>query len=657
MRLRLVRLIRIIAFLIAPAAFVPAAFADAVEARSLDGVSSATGLGHHSVEHADPEGALTFETALKLFQSGQFQPVGQRNVDPGYSITPHWVATSIRNDAAETVRYRLLTHLPFAPAISVMLVRDHRRPEMLLEKTLDTPWRADQHLSLAVATPAFDLETGEEAVLLIRFHPYGVGILPMTIETEETARVQAAEMAFYRAIFYSFAITSILMLVLYVFALKRTDGYKLILTFASGLVIMAQIDGIPNAWIWPNAPHWNKVASFPMLIALCATMYLMAADMFTATNRIKWAQLCLFLTICCFCLLALGLFFVVAWLILAGFVLMIVGLTFLGYSQLSFVHFFGGRSYIAVIVAAAIFIGVGAALIAAIGGVGDLAEQNLLITKIEYAIMTVIFTVSYAAQVTALARNETRLAKGELAQAQNEAKISAALLAAEQNYSRARNAAIRQTERLENVSHDLRQPITALRISLEPLLGGDAGKGIRQAVDYLDDLVREQLDTSSEHAETTLGADEVEAERVDVGSIINASAMMFADAARKKGLRLRHRTCEGQVLASPVHLMRIVNNLVSNAIQHTQEGGVLVGARRRGDSMAIEVYDTGPGLNAAEIADYAERGAKRSGSDGDGLGLAICFDLARENGFQLTACSKLRQGTRFSLVVPAHKTG
>ncbi len=647
-------MIRVFACLIWAAAAIcgfAATPAQAVEALSLDGETSATELGHHSVHLADPKAELTFASARELLQDGQFRPVGERNFDPGYSITPHWIATTVRNDAAEATEYRVLSHLPFAPAISVMLIRENQQTEMLLDKQLDTPWRADQHLSLAVTTSPFNLASGEQAILLTRFHPYGVGILPMTIETVATALDQAAEMEFYRAVFYSFAITSILMLVLYVFAIRRSDGLKLILTFASGLLIMAQIDGIPNAWVWPNAPHWNKVASFPMLIALCAAMFLMAADTFTAATKTRFAQLCLTLMVICFLLVGSALFVEAAWLILAGLALMVIGLTLLGYSQLSLIHLSGGHAYLAVIVGAMIFIGVGVSLIGVIAGGGDFGEQNLLTTKIEYAIMTAIFTVSYAAQVTTLARNETRLVKGELAQAQNEVKISAALLEAEQRYSRAREHALRQTERLENVSHDLRQPITALRISLEPLLTGGAGKGIRQAVDYLDELVREQLSTSPDEADQTTGGDE--AEHVDVASIINASVMMFAEAAQKKNLTLRHRSCEGDLLGSPIHLMRIVNNLVANAIQHTEHGGVLVGARRRGDSIAIEVFDTGPGLNAANVSNYAQRGRKRIGSDGDGLGLDICFDLAQQNGFQLKACSKLQHGTKFSLLVLA----
>lgn len=645
----LLSLVRIIAVL----AGFAAAPTLAAEALSLDGETSATGLGHHSVHLEDPKAELTFASARERLQDGDFEPVAERNFDPGYSISPHWIATTVRNDAEEAAQFRLLSHLPFAPAMSVMLIREDQRTEMLLDKQLDTPWRADQHLSLAVATTPFVLASGERAVLLTRFHPYGVGVLPMTVETAATAQEQAAEMAFYRAVFYSFAITSILMLVLYVFAIRRSDGLKLILTFASGLLIMAQIDGIPNAWVWPNAPHWNKIASFPMLIALCAAMFLMAADTFSAASRTRFAHLCSALTIVCFLLVALALFIEPAWLILAGLALMALGLTILGYSQLSFIRLIGGHAYFAVIIAAMIFIGVGATLIGVIAGGGDFGEQNLLTTKVEYAIMTAIFTISYAAQVTTLARNETRLVKGELAQAQNEVKISAALLEAEQRYSRAREYAVRQTERLENVSHDLRQPITALRLSLEPLFSGGSGKGIRQAVDYLDDLVREQLGASPDYAGPP--SDTGQAEHVDVSSIVNASVMMFADAARKKGLTLRHRSCGGDLQGSPIHLMRIVNNLVSNAIQHTETGGVLVGARRRGDSIAIEVFDTGPGLNASDVRSYVERGNKRSGSDGDGLGLDICFDLARQNGFQLNITSVLRRGTKFSLLVPSQR--
>lgn len=127
---------------------------------------------------------------------------------------------------------------------------------------------------------------------------------------------------------------------------------------------------------------------------------------------------------------------------------------------------------------------------------------------------------------------------------------------------------------------------------------------------------------------------------------------MFSKRADEKGLKLRRRSCAGDVHAPPIQLMRIVNNLVSNVVEHTAKGGVLVAARRRERHMLIQIYDTGPGMTDEDIRVFAERRQKSAVSGGDGLGLAICFELARQSGFALTVRSKQGKGTVFSLEVP-----
>ncbi len=147
--------------------------------------------------------------------------------------------------------------------------------------------------------------------------------------------------------------------------------------------------------------------------------------------------------------------------------------------------------------------------------------------------MTVVFITSYAARIAGLARLEARYIRRELKQAQHGASISAALLETERKHFRAREEALRQTQRLENVSHDLRQPISALRMSLDPLLQGDRGhQSIRGAIDDLEGLVGAQLGQTASDPSDEDGA--APGETVEAATVVNASVVMLADEAKKK---------------------------------------------------------------------------------------------------------------------------
>jgi len=111
------------------------------------------------------------------------------------------------------------------------------------------------------------------------------------------------------------------------------------------------------------------------------------------------------------------------------------------------------------------------------------------------------------------------------------------------------------------------------------------------------------------------------------------------------------------VRSDPILLERIVLNLVSNAVRYTRTGGVVVGCRRRGDTLRIEVYDTGPGIAEdqrrnifAEFYQIATPDRRRTG--GLGLGLSIVDRVARLLGHPIDVESVPGRGSRFAVTVP-----
>ncbi|HWZ70494.1 MAG TPA: ATP-binding protein [Casimicrobiaceae bacterium] len=131
----------------------------------------------------------------------------------------------------------------------------------------------------------------------------------------------------------------------------------------------------------------------------------------------------------------------------------------------------------------------------------------------------------------------------------------------------------------------------------------------------------------------------------------------FATVAASRGLRLRVVATHAWVDSDPLLLERILFNLVSNAVRYTDSGGAVLGVRRRGASLAIDVCDSGIGISATErehIFDefYQIDAAERHGRQGMGLGLAIIRRLAALLHHEIEVDSASGQGSRFSILVP-----
>jgi CheY-like chemotaxis protein len=134
----------------------------------------------------------------------------------------------------------------------------------------------------------------------------------------------------------------------------------------------------------------------------------------------------------------------------------------------------------------------------------------------------------------------------------------------------------------------------------------------------------------------------------------------FAVAAEQRGLRLRVAPTTLAVRSDPQLLRRIVQNFLSNALRYTSKGGVLLGARRVGDEVRIEVWDSGPGIAAeqrARIFDEFQRLEHPSpwGEKGLGLGLSICDRLAGILGHRLDLHSQVGHGSCFAVSVPRNE--
>jgi signal transduction histidine kinase len=213
---------------------------------------------------------------------------------------------------------------------------------------------------------------------------------------------------------------------------------------------------------------------------------------------------------------------------------------------------------------------------------------------------------------------------------------------------------------LSNVTHELRAPLTSILGYTEVLAGKtdlppDAGKMLRVVQrngKQLQRLVTDLLTAAS-------GSVDVRPEPADLADIVRLSVATAAPQAAAASVRLLNDS-EPALPAplDPVRIGQAVDNLVSNAIKYSPQGGtVMVRAWGTAECVYCSVTDNGLGIPQEDMPQlftkfFRSRTAHQSGIPGIGLGLAITKAIVENHGGQITCTSAPGQGSTFTLILP-----
>ncbi len=224
----------------------------------------------------------------------------------------------------------------------------------------------------------------------------------------------------------------------------------------------------------------------------------------------------------------------------------------------------------------------------------------------------------------------------------------------------AEEASAAKSRFLAAASHDLRQPVHALSLFVAALRPRVADGEAARLLDHVDSSVQAMgglfnglLDISRLDA----GVVEVTKRSFAIQPLLERICRDYAAQAEAKNVVLRLKRSRGAVYSDPLLIERVVRNVVANAIAYTDRGRVLVGCRRRGRSMQVQVWDTGRGIPPEEQGQifqefYQVANPERDRSRGVGLGLAIVKRLTSLLGHTLSMRSIPARGTVFTLELP-----
>ncbi|MCV0424287.1 MAG: hybrid sensor histidine kinase/response regulator [Roseibium sp.] len=223
----------------------------------------------------------------------------------------------------------------------------------------------------------------------------------------------------------------------------------------------------------------------------------------------------------------------------------------------------------------------------------------------------------------------------------------------------AEEANIGKTRFLAAAGHDILQPLNAARLYASVLVDrlqegndGELVRNVESALESVEDIIGAVLDISR----LDTGALKPEPTVFRLDELLRGLALDFQPVAQEKGLELKIVETSVSVRTDRRLLRRLLQNLISNALKYTQKGRVLVGCRRRGNRVVVEIHDTGMGIpKSKQKAIFQEFHRLDDGmrvAKGLGLGLSIVERISHVLKHPVELRSDANRGSCFAVELP-----
>lgn len=611
---------------------------------------------------ADADGTLSLADVRKRPEAFQANPRDMLN--PGMSDAIVWVRLKVVNPGADTGTWVLSLDRVLLETGELWFADDEHVAQLLENNPASF---ARSYRAFGTLAGRFALAPGASGELFIRYRGANYSGLRMGLYSEASyAMAQLMNTAVFFAV-----LGGVLTLVVYSAVTFMFLGAWIVLLYVVAqlafFAFFAHLQGFTTIYLWPDSPGFGRVFSPLSMITYVIASVLFARLFFVTRERAPWLDRLLLgcATVGAVAavlspldylwpefdrripLVLVYLVSIAGWLtlpVLAGVATwrwrreywpLLVAWSLMAFYLISLMlHFLGVLAEI------------------------PFGERSYAMVFVE----ALFLAFALALRVRSLRReaiaSEVRL--GESLRLQLEATARAGRLLEERQW--AMQDLAEKGRLLLAAGHDTRQALSALRNYAAGLRRGGAETelpAVAGQMEQIADYLNEVLTTAVEGSRSGGMSDSLLAvDTLSVNDIFNPLRMIFAQEASKNDLTLRLRHSDLSIASDRVLIVRILGNLISNAIKYTEQGTVLVTCRPYQGGLRFQVWDQGVGIDAVNLQRLLNPGTgalrlDADAVDGSGAGFGINHNLAARIGGRIEGRSLPGRGSLFELSLPA----
>ncbi len=236
-----------------------------------------------------------------------------------------------------------------------------------------------------------------------------------------------------------------------------------------------------------------------------------------------------------------------------------------------------------------------------------------------------------------------------------------------QDLTSLRNLQTTRRELIGNISHEFRTPLAGIKAMVETLRGGavddkEAAGDFLNRIDSEADRLTQLVAELTELSRIETGKAELKLESLNLNNLVEeVTAQLSPQVERKKLIVVKELAADlPSVPADKARVRQVIVNLLHNAIKFTEPGGkITVSTRGEGDSVTVDIADTGRGIASDDLPHVFERfykGDKARAGEGTGMGLAIAKHIIEAHGGDIRVESEEGRGSTFSFSLPIRAT-
>ena len=603
----------------------------------LDGSKSGKDLGDYVYYFADAQGTQTVEDITQ--NTNLFAPLSKRRF--AFNVHTHWYKIKLRNPGDLAQSWFFSTGISTSPLMrSYWVTESEIKTLVSVTDTSSFYDRAEQNSSIIIP---ITLQPGESGDLYVENR--SIANYPLRLKPYSEPAFQ--ERLINYTLINGIILGAVFIFFMFFFIQYLTQPSRMLAIYClyifSTLIFFSHVLGFNFRYLWPNQGHFNSLFTSVIGSITYVWYFLFSSELFELRKNNKglhkailvWASIAMAMAF-------LGFFTDTAYpmSIVALFGLpfpVLVGIWAVKQKMPSAYYFLTGSAihcglaYLLVIVALGIDFGPTDYLFNIVSG-GQIVDLCLISAAIAYQ------TKKLREQLNN--HLEQRIEDME------------ALVKTEKEKSQFLSQSERYILNLATTTHDIAQPLASIRLALATL-DDEKSKAVKDQIEntlkYTNQLIRSVLKDSQTDFNDLR-------KQISVEDLVKDVSARHRDFFLDKDLRFKTYSQDVVAVCYPVMIQRILDNLISNALRYTFKGGVLISARRRGNCLLVQIWDTGKGMPRHQVnnlmAPFKQLNQEQLEKEGFGLGLYIVKTLCSKLEYTLTVRSVEGQGTCISVFIP-----